>query len=45
MGWIGEHYGLASAFGVAAALAALSIPYYLVMWRTMWSRSGLAQQG
>jgi MFS family permease len=45
MGWIGEHYGLAKAFGVAAALAALSIPYYLVMWRTMWSRSGSAQQG
>lgn len=45
IGWIGEHFSLASGFGVAAALSALSIPYYLVMWRMMWSRSGSAQQG
>ena len=29
MGWLSEHYGLGRAFGVAAALAALSVPYYL----------------
>jgi MFS family permease len=29
MGWMAEHYGLPRAFGVAAALAALSVPYYL----------------
>jgi predicted MFS family arabinose efflux permease len=29
MGWLGERYGLPRAFGVAAGLAALSIPYYL----------------
>jgi MFS family permease len=28
IGWIGEHYGYGRAFGVAAALATLSIPYY-----------------
>lgn len=45
MGWIGEHYGFASAFGVAATLAALSIPYYLFMGRITWSTSGSVQQG
>lgn len=44
MGWIGEHYGLASAFGVGALLAALSIPYYLVMGRSTWITSGSAPQ-
>jgi MFS family permease len=28
IGWLGEHYGYGRAFGVAAALAATSIPYY-----------------
>jgi len=30
MGWIIEHYGFASAFGTAAVLSALSLPYFLV---------------
>jgi predicted MFS family arabinose efflux permease len=29
IGWLGEHYGYGQAFGVAAAVASLSIPYYL----------------
>ncbi|MEZ5287142.1 MAG: MFS transporter [Vicinamibacterales bacterium] len=29
LGWISEHYDLPHAFGAAALLAALSIPYYL----------------
>lgn len=29
MGWVVHHYGFASAYGVAAALAAFSIPYFL----------------
>lgn len=44
MGWIGEHYGLANAFGVGAVLAALSIPYYLMMGRSRWITSGSAPQ-
>ena len=42
VGWIGEHYGLAQAFGVGAVLAALSIPYYLFMGRSRWITSGSA---
>jgi MFS family permease len=34
IGWMGEHYGYGRAFGVAAALAALSIPYYLWLRRS-----------
>jgi MFS family permease len=30
MGWIIGHYGYASAFGTAAALSALALPYFLV---------------
>jgi hypothetical protein len=29
MGWIIEHYGFASAFGTAACLSALALPYFL----------------
>ena len=29
MGWLSARYGMGRAFGIAAALAALSIPYYL----------------
>ena len=29
MGWLIQHYGFASAFGVAAALSALALPYFL----------------
>jgi predicted MFS family arabinose efflux permease len=34
IGWIGEHYGYGRAFGVAAALASLSIPYFLWVRRS-----------
>jgi MFS family permease len=37
LGWIGEHHGLGRAFAVAAAVAALSIPYY------MWARGTRAE--
>lgn len=30
MGWIIEHFGFATAFGVAAALSACALPYFLV---------------
>jgi MFS family permease len=43
MGWIGEHHGFPRAFGVAASLAALSIPYYLFMGRIRWNTSDSAR--
>jgi MFS family permease len=33
MGWIVQHYGFASAFGAAAALSALALPYFLMIDR------------
>jgi MFS family permease len=33
MGWLIERYGFASAFGAAAALSALALPYFLVVDR------------
>lgn len=33
MGWLIQRYGFAMAFGVAAALAALALPYFLVVHR------------
>jgi MFS family permease len=33
MGWLIQHYGFAAAFGVAAGLAALALPYFLVIDR------------
>ena len=35
MGWLIQRYDFASAFGVAAALAALALPYFLVADRAM----------
>jgi predicted MFS family arabinose efflux permease len=35
MGWIAERHGFAAAFGVAALLAALSLPYFLVVDRRL----------
>jgi predicted MFS family arabinose efflux permease len=29
MGWIIQHYGFSAAFGLAAALSALALPYFL----------------
>ena len=37
MGWLIQHYGFRAAFGVAAALSALALPYFLVMDRTLRS--------
>jgi MFS family permease len=33
MGWLIQHYGFASAFGFAAALSALALPYFLTVDR------------
>jgi MFS family permease len=37
MGWIIQHFGFRSAFGVAAAISALALPYFLVMDRALRS--------
>ena len=39
MGWIIDRYGYASAFGTAAALSALALPYFLVADRWLRNRS------
>ena len=44
IGWMSERYGFGRAFTVAAALAALSIPYYLYMEKRKWITSASAQQ-
>jgi dipeptide/tripeptide permease len=31
IGWIVQHYGYRSAYGVAAALALLTVPYFLTV--------------
>jgi MFS family permease len=43
VGWLGEHYGLGRGFAVAAALAALSIPYFHVMEKRQWTTSDSAR--
>ncbi len=45
VGWISEHYGFSVAWGVAGALALLSIPYFLVMEKRQWTTSVSARQG
>lgn len=35
LGWIIEHHGFASAFGAAAALSALALPYFLIADRLL----------
>lgn len=35
MGWVIQHYGFRSAFGVAAALSALALPYFLIVDRRL----------
>lgn len=42
VGWLSEHYGFGRAFAVAAALALLSIPYFLYMEKRQWTTSALA---
>jgi MFS family permease len=35
MGWLIQHYGFRTAFGVAAALSAIALPYFLTMDRML----------
>ena len=35
MGWIIERYGFANAFGTAAVLSALALPYFLLADRLL----------
>ncbi len=39
MGWLIQHHGFRSAFGVAAALSALAVPYFLTMDRVLKTES------
>ena len=39
MGWVIGRFGYPAAFSLAAALAALSLPYFLVADRRVWSRT------
>ena len=43
MGWLIDRLGFANAFGVAAAISALALPYFLVIdrWRTLNPRGTL----
>ena len=34
MGWVIQHYGFRAAFGVAAALSAFALPYFLIVDRS-----------
>jgi MFS family permease len=42
MGWLIQHYGFASAFGFAAALSALALPYFLAAEHLLNRRSAAA---
>jgi MFS family permease len=42
MGWIAEHYGFPQAFGAAAALSALALPYFVVADRFVYRRGARA---
>ena len=44
VGWMSEHYGFGRAFGVAGALALLSIPYFLYMEKRQWTTSVSARR-
>ena len=39
-GWLIEHYGFSTAFGAAAILAGLALPYYLIVERHMFRPGG-----
>jgi MFS family permease len=45
MGWIIQHYGFRHAFGMAAALSALALPYFLSVDRLVTSRTDAAGSG
>ena len=44
VGWISERYGFGRAFGVASALALLSIPYFIFLEKRQWTTSVSAQR-
>jgi len=44
VGWISERWGFGRAFGVAGALALLSIPYYLYLEKRQWTTSVSARR-
>jgi MFS family permease len=44
VGWMSERYGFGRAFGVAGALALLSIPYYLYLEKRQWTTSVSARR-
>jgi MFS family permease len=44
VGWMSEHYGFSRAFAVAAAIAMLSIPYFLYMEKHRWTTYASVQQ-
>ena len=44
VGWMSERYGFGRAFGVAGALALLSIPYYLYQEKRQWTTSVSARR-
>ena len=41
VGWLIEHYGFAAAFGVAAALSAIALPYFVVVDRQAEIAAGI----
>ena len=45
MGWLIERFGFAAAFGTAAALAALALPYFLVADLLLRKRTGDQEAG
>jgi MFS family permease len=45
MGWIVQHYGFQAAFGIAAAVSALALPYFLAADRWARLRSAGANGG
>lgn len=44
VGWMSERYGFGRAFGVAGALALISIPYFLYMEKRQWTTSASARR-
>jgi MFS family permease len=44
VGWMSERYGFGRAFGVAGAIALLSIPYFLYMEKRQWTTLASARR-
>ena len=44
VGWMSGRYGFGRAFGVAGAIALLSIPYFLYMEKRQWTTSASARR-